>query len=704
MANKLGELSYEIILNDSNFQSSLAKFKSETKNLTTSTTAWLQTLGGTTEKQLNALNKDWLKNQKIISDAAIATGVASGTMIKNVTAIANPAQRAQAAFYNAQIGIMQSTKSVSSSVATMASVVQAEAPTVTKTTSRFSQAFSDARAKVGSAVSDMSSAVKEKVSSINSALTGLSVKISKAMTFDSSNLARDAQAIGSSIGNTVGTAIKAAVGLAVAGLGATIGLAVKGLNIGRELQNTRVELDVQLGSKEAGKKLFSDLRAFAAATPFETRDLAQAAVTLKGFGLDAKKLVPTLKQIGNAAGGNAQKLQGISVVTGQIIGAGKLQGQDILQLINNSVPIYDALKAVTGKTAAELKKMGEEGKLSSELYLKALEKLYGEGGRLGNLAAEQSKTIDGLVSTAGESFKIFLAGLVGVTEDGELRVGGLAEKISKMLAQFNTPENQARVAEMGAKISEFADKAIAKIIELAKEFNAWWQQNKDTIIPQVKEIATDMFLAAKAVFEFTAKMLSSKTELIAFSLALVGVALAINPVGVLLGSINLLISYWIINWPIMKEGMVSLGEIASQAFVKMLLAMNPVTDRLKGILDLVKQITGVDGVNKIAEVGRSGVSKAVDGVKGLFGKKAMGGTVNAGQPYMVGEQGREMFVPKSKGTIIPNHALSDGSGNLGGVTINMSGAYMLSSADDKRRFAQELQNALTQASSLNYAS
>lgn len=38
--------------------------------------------------------------------------------------------------------------------------------------------------------------------------------------------------------------------------------------------------------------------------------------------------------------------------------------------------------------------------------------------------------------------------------------------------------------------------------------------------------------------------------------------------------------------------------------------------------------------------------------------RAYGGPVNSGSPYMVGERGPEMFVPRSSGTIIPNNAMS----------------------------------------------
>ena len=49
-----------------------------------------------------------------------------------------------------------------------------------------------------------------------------------------------------------------------------------------------------------------------------------------------------------------------------------------------------------------------------------------------------------------------------------------------------------------------------------------------------------------------------------------------------------------------------------------------------------------------------------------FGGRAMGGNVNPNMPYMVGERGAEMFVPKSAGTIVPNNQLG------GGITIEQN--------------------------------
>ncbi len=37
---------------------------------------------------------------------------------------------------------------------------------------------------------------------------------------------------------------------------------------------------------------------------------------------------------------------------------------------------------------------------------------------------------------------------------------------------------------------------------------------------------------------------------------------------------------------------------------------------------------------------------------------AVNGPVRAGRPYLVGEEGPELIVPKPSGTVVPNHALS----------------------------------------------
>lgn len=61
------------------------------------------------------------------------------------------------------------------------------------------------------------------------------------------------------------------------------------------------------------------------------------------------------------------------------------------------------------------------------------------------------------------------------------------------------------------------------------------------------------------------------------------------------------------------------------------------------------------------------------------GGRANGGPVSGGTPYMVGERGPELFVPRSSGTIVPNNALGGGSSN---VVVNVDATGSKVSGDN----------------------
>lgn len=61
------------------------------------------------------------------------------------------------------------------------------------------------------------------------------------------------------------------------------------------------------------------------------------------------------------------------------------------------------------------------------------------------------------------------------------------------------------------------------------------------------------------------------------------------------------------------------------------------------------------------------------GFGSLFGRAA-GGPVTPSQPYVVGERGPELFVPRMGGEIIPNRAMSSGAASRPiSITVNVSG-------------------------------
>ncbi len=93
---------------------------------------------------------------------------------------------------------------------------------------------------------------------------------------------------------------------------------------------------------------------------------------------------------------------------------------------------------------------------------------------------------------------------------------------------------------------------------------------------------------------------------------------------------------------------------------------------------ILQPLFGGGGVQQGGIFGRAIMSLLGTGSGGwqtsVIPARAGGGDVSAGQPYMVGERGRELFVPSRSGTVIPNSALRGGGNATLNMRIDVSGA------------------------------
>ena len=113
------------------------------------------------------------------------------------------------------------------------------------------------------------------------------------------------------------------------------------------------------------------------------------------FGLEADKLVETLGFLGNISAGTGKDLAELGVIYGQIRGAGRLLGQDLLQLINAGFNPLQVISQQTGKSIGELRKEMELGRISFEQVEGAFKSASEEGGLFFNLIEKQSRTLSG---------------------------------------------------------------------------------------------------------------------------------------------------------------------------------------------------------------------------------------------------------------------------------------------------------------------
>jgi tape measure domain-containing protein len=166
-----------------------------------------------------------------------------------------------------------------------------------------------------------------------------------------------------------------------------------------EYEQATIKFETMLGSAQAARKMLDDLTEMAVRTPFETKDLEKNAVLLMGYGVTNQKLLPTLKAIGDVAGGNREKFDRLSLAYGQVTAKGRLMAQEVNQMTENGFNPLAEISRTTGVSVAELMKQMEDGAISADMLAHAFVTASSEGGRWNNLMEKQSKTFSGVTST-----------------------------------------------------------------------------------------------------------------------------------------------------------------------------------------------------------------------------------------------------------------------------------------------------------------
>ena len=199
------------------------------------------------------------------------------------------------------------------------------------------------------------------------------------------------------------TGFKTFVGGLALGAGFTM-LAKTGIEAAMTMEGLNAEFKVMTGSAERAAVVIREISEFAEMTPFDKLGLSRAAKTLMSFGLQSEKVVPTLKMLGDIAGADQNKLNGLALVFGQIQSTGRLMGQDLLQLINHGFNPLTEISKQTGMSVADLKKAMEKGAISADMVTLAFKSATSAGGLFyGNLEA-QSQTLQGRISTLKDNF------------------------------------------------------------------------------------------------------------------------------------------------------------------------------------------------------------------------------------------------------------------------------------------------------------
>ena len=161
-----------------------------------------------------------------------------------------------------------------------------------------------------------------------------SVKIKA--TLDKSDLSKELSGLSSLIKKGLGGVVnltKAAVTGITAVSGALTAGAAAGVKYNAAIEQYQTSFEVMTGSAEKAAEVVEKLKKLGAETPFELPDLAEATQLLMNYGFTADEAIDRMEMLGDISQGSAEKMNRIATAYGQMSSAGKVQLEDIKQMI-----------------------------------------------------------------------------------------------------------------------------------------------------------------------------------------------------------------------------------------------------------------------------------------------------------------------------------------------------------------------------------
>jgi hypothetical protein len=511
------------------------------------------------------------------------------------------------------------------------------------------------------------------------------------------------------------------------GLGA--GVVIKGfVDAGIQIENLGVQLKALFGSAREGKKALKEVTDFASGTPFELKNIQQGITALATVRKQAEangvSFEELLKITGNTATllGNDFALASLQIQRSFSAGIGSAE-LFRERGVKAMAGFKEGQKASVKESIVNLRKAfgtgGEYGQLTDELaqtlfgtisnikdafFLFQVEVSKGFFGalkeNLGDLKSTvetNRKTINEFAQTIGTGLSKAIQGTASVLKFFQENIKLITEAVKlflafKLITFFLNLAPAIRLATVSMLAFNKATRKnlliggisillinMGRLIEKTKEYLrlAGIIDPIQLEIPDRNRGTDNVLIKNNAKLETLSEAIKRNYQDIFTTLkqtnsdALGTMQVKLTTIGATIGEG---LNKGIKTFSDVFARSVILGEKLSESFkkmaqqlgVKILSALIEVLARKSVELAIEKLITREK--QKQAMLSTSNALSGLGSLKGFFGM-AKGGAVSKGQPYVVGENGPEMFVPNSTGQITQN---ARGTGNGGATTVNFN--------------------------------
>lgn len=369
-------------------------------------------------------------------------------------------------------------------------------------------------------------------------------------------------------------------------------MAVGGWSIGKfvsqmiqvrgQFQQTEIAFKTMLQSESKANELLQQIIHTAAITPFGVEDVTEGAKQLLAFNVAAEDVNDTLIRLGDVAAGMGLNLSELVMLYGTTIAKGKMDTMDLYQFLNRGIPIADELAKVMGldvsNAIAEVKEQLTAGKVTSDIFIKAMQNMTSEGSKFGGLMEAQSRSITGQISNIEDAIEQKFNEL-GKSQEGLINKG--LDVVSSLV------ENWQNVVEvvMVAATAYGTYKAVLMTVTALQTLNNRILQQ--AVVEKTLAAAAGINLSnAEAVAAARTKFLTLAQKSLTAALKETAMATLANPYVLLAAAITSVV-YAIYKF----STAASAAEIAQEAWNKSLDEFNQkVEDRKQKIKELVNTI------------------------------------------------------------------------------------------------------------------
>ena len=247
------------------------------------------------------------------------------------------------------------------------------------------------------------------------------------------------------------------------------------------IDSLKVQLSVVFGNESQAAGMFTQISQYATKSPFGIEQTTELATLLRQSGVEASKLMDTLRMLGDTAGGNMEKMKRIANNYAQIVSIGKASMLDMRQFAYAGIPIFEKVSEELGVSQTRLRKMISEGKVTAEIVEKVFKDMTGINGIFENATEKGARTLKARVQNLKDIKTLAMSGMgeslnrFGETYGGDslrMRQLDFAESFYEKIANIRTFKNLESSVFNIERATADEDKIRKQVEELEKKRNA----------------------------------------------------------------------------------------------------------------------------------------------------------------------------------------------------------------------------------------